>query len=387
MGHAVVVGGGLAGMLAARALTPTYDRVTVLDRGRWTDRDRPRTGVPHGRHAHGMVASGGRALEQLLPGITDELVARGAVRGAVQGEAGCFLGGLGGGRGGPPAVLASRLLLESAVRDRVTALPGVSLREGIGVAGLILEDGRVAGVEDFTCEGAAGPVGRLGADLVVDASGRRSQAAAWLTRRGLSAPRADRVEVRIRYASRWFARRPGELDGLLGLAHGPTPEAPRGAVVLAQEGPRWVVGLCGYAGDQPSLHLDRFVARARETSPPVGALVERARPLDDGVAFGLQACVRLRLDRYPEHPDGFVAVGDALCGLNPFYGQGVGLAADEALALRAVAGDPRGLPARFYAAARPAVDAAWRASTAADLALPGVTESPAAALRESTLSK
>ena len=75
--HAVVVGGSLAGMLAARVLSDHFDRVTLLERDRFPETPAARKGLPQGRHAHGLLERGRRALERLLPGLTGELVRTG----------------------------------------------------------------------------------------------------------------------------------------------------------------------------------------------------------------------------------------------------------------------------------------------------------------------
>src|SRR5262249_38111630 len=70
--HAVVVGGSLAGMLAARVLSDHFDRVTLLERDRFPETPAARKGLPQGRHAHGLLERGRRVLERLLPGLTGE---------------------------------------------------------------------------------------------------------------------------------------------------------------------------------------------------------------------------------------------------------------------------------------------------------------------------
>ena len=73
-GHAVVLGGSIAGLLAARVLAERYRTVTVLDRDDLTRPDGGRRGVPQGAHAHVLLARGGQVLEELFPGLTRELV-------------------------------------------------------------------------------------------------------------------------------------------------------------------------------------------------------------------------------------------------------------------------------------------------------------------------
>ncbi len=77
-GHAAVIGGGMAGVLAARALAEHFAEVTVVERDRLPDQPDFRNGVPQARHLHTFWAGGLRALEQLLPGIEADLIAAGA---------------------------------------------------------------------------------------------------------------------------------------------------------------------------------------------------------------------------------------------------------------------------------------------------------------------
>ncbi|MBY0514840.1 MAG: hypothetical protein K2P78_13115, partial [Gemmataceae bacterium] len=76
--HAVVIGGSMAGLLAARAAANHFDRVTVLERDRLPDGPEARKGTPQARHIHVLLTAGRRALEGLFPGLMAELVAAGA---------------------------------------------------------------------------------------------------------------------------------------------------------------------------------------------------------------------------------------------------------------------------------------------------------------------
>jgi hypothetical protein len=66
-------------------------------------------------------------------------------------------------------------------------------------------------------------------------------------------------------------------------------------------------------------------------------------------------------------PAGIVPFGDAICGFNPIYGQGMSVAALEAAALdRCLERDTRGLAGRFLAATLPLVEGAWKLATGGD---------------------
>lgn len=374
--HAVVVGGSLAGLLAARVLSETYERVTVLDRDTWADRPQPRGGVPQSRHAHAVLARGREVLEELFPGFTADAVALGAplvdmhaqVRWYAEGRSlaqqASDLLGLG----------ASRPLLEWLVRDRVRRLPRVELRPGQRVHDLVGPwSGAVTGVRT---EGADGPY-LLDADLVVDASGRTSQAPRWLEGLGHDAPAEDVVRVDVAYATRYFRRRPDDLDGsTLAMPFAASPAQPRGGVLIAQEGDRWVLGLNGYHGARPPTDLDDFARWADGLSPELGELARTAEPLDDGARYRFPASIRRRYERLDRLPAGLLVVGDALCSFNPSYGQGQTVAAVEAAVLRdCLAEGTDGLGRRFFAAAAPIVDVPWQIAVGGDLALPG-TQAP-----------
>src|SRR5258708_39405871 len=84
--HAIVIGASMGGLLAARALSEFFAKVTALERDGLPASDIPRKGVPQGRHAHGLLARGGEVIEAFFPGWTDEVVASGGRRGDIAGD-------------------------------------------------------------------------------------------------------------------------------------------------------------------------------------------------------------------------------------------------------------------------------------------------------------
>ena len=197
-GRVVVAGAGVAGLLAARVLLDHAGEVVLVEPDTISDRpDLPRPGVPQGHHAHALLASGQRAIEAVLPGISAALSARGAPSGG-----GTFFtaGGYLDTGAADASLYASRALLEGELRRAIVAAPRLRLLEGRSVAAPLLESNRIAGVR-LSASGREGNVD-LAADLLVDASGARSQTSAWLAAHGFAAPPAEHVEVGIRYASR-----------------------------------------------------------------------------------------------------------------------------------------------------------------------------------------
>ena len=136
--HAVVVGASIAGLVAARVLSTRFEHVTIVDRDSLPEADENRAGVPQGRHGHGLLASGFRALEQLFPGLERELVDDGAIPGDVIGNVRWFQHGYYKAKfqSGLSGILLSRALLEGTLRRRVRRLPNVSIMDGTRTLGL-----------------------------------------------------------------------------------------------------------------------------------------------------------------------------------------------------------------------------------------------------------
>lgn len=147
--HAIVIGAGMGGLIAARMLAQHYARVTILERDVLPMRAEPRKGVPHGRHAHGLLARGREALEELFPGLTEGLIEAGAVPIDTLADSRWFSHGVyfANATSGLRSILLSRPLLETHVRHRLRAHSGISIRENAAVRRLTAAGGCVTGIE------------------------------------------------------------------------------------------------------------------------------------------------------------------------------------------------------------------------------------------------
>src|SRR5215217_4169297 len=192
--HAVVLGAGMAGLLAARVLADAYERVTVVERDPLPETAENRRGVPQGRHAHLLVPGGTQILDRLFPGLLEDMGADGM---PVVGDfAELHFAPLGHRlrlRGRPPepfVCLAGRPYLEGHLRARVRALPMVEIIDRCEVVGPVVSPARdrITGVRILRRGNTAGAEETVDAGLVVDATGRGSRTPGWLATIGYDKP-------------------------------------------------------------------------------------------------------------------------------------------------------------------------------------------------------
>ncbi|MFE5813804.1 FAD-dependent oxidoreductase [Streptomyces sp. NPDC056479] len=372
------MGGSLAGLLAAHVLAGHADRVTVVERDRFPEGAEPRSGVPHGRHPHVLLEGGQMAMESLLPGFVAELGAAGAPRVGMPSDMVLWQKGRWFRR--VPATThiytGSRAQLEELVRRRVLANPVISTMEGTDAVGLLGDASRVRGVLLRDRSGdARGEQRAVEADLVVDASGSGSKAPEWLTEIGAEAPHEETIDTGLAYASRVYRGRSGVLDGdTTGYYVYPNPDQVHAGGALPLEDGSHLVIVSGLRGDEPPRGDDEFVTYAKRLPhPPLHRWLDEAEPLTSAFGYRRTANARRRYDLPGRRPAGFLAVGDALCIFNPIYGQGMAVAAMNAVALRDALADPRRTPTtrRVQRELLASSRQAWDISAGADRKMPG----------------
>jgi 2-polyprenyl-6-methoxyphenol hydroxylase-like FAD-dependent oxidoreductase len=340
------------------------------------------------------LSRGREILEDFFPGLSQGLVDRGAILGDVTADARWFVedGYHQRFTSGLMALCVSRPRLEAEVRARLLSLPNVRAIERGDVLGLAANaDGtRVTGVRLIRrTAGSAEEI--VAADLVVDTSGRGSRSPSWLKNLGYPPPDEEEVCAGIGYTTRLYRREPEHLAGDFAAIVVATPQQKRGGVILAQEGDRWIVSLGGYAGDHAPSDEDGFLAFARSlAAPDIFEVIREARPLTEPTVYKFPASQRRRYERLARFPDGLLVCGDAICSFNPIYGQGMTVAALEAVALQqCLEQETPDLARRFFSRVAGLVDGPWSIAAGGDLRFPEVdgARSPAVRFSNWYLSK
>ncbi|MFF5010801.1 NAD(P)/FAD-dependent oxidoreductase [Streptomyces phaeochromogenes] len=374
--HAVVLGGSIAGTLAAVALSRHVQSVTIVDRDVFPTEPDFRRGLPQARHAHLLLSGGARIIETLMPGATSELIASGAHHREVPTEC-LWLTAYGWQHRFPATefiITCSRTLLDWTLRDHALRTGRITVMDGTEVLELCGDAHRVTGVR-VRGRGADEPV-ELTAGLVVDATGRGSPLKQWLAALKVEPVQEDLVDTGIAYATRVF-RAPFEENTfpLVNVLADHRARRPgQNATLVPIEGDRLILTLSGTRGGEPPSEESQFLPFARRLrSPLIADLLEHAEPLTGVYGSRSTANRRRHYERIAAWPEGLVAIGDSVAAFNPIYAHGLSAAAHCADALaRGLdrTGLAPGLAASVQRSVGVAVDDPWMLAASQDLSYP-----------------
>jgi len=345
--HCIVIGGGVGGLLAAHALADRFESVTVLERFRYppdtaSPAPQARRGVPQSRCIHVLMGAGAAAFDDLVPGWSEKLVARGAARFDPSADAVLRLptGKLPRAPSGITSYACSKALLERTLRASLADRAAVEIRQDQKVVGLVStpRGERVTGVRASARPPARDKI--LLADLVVDASGEGSALPRWLADlpNGVgSQPDKTVAASGMQYVSRWFHIEPTVAPDWHCLAIAPTRDAGfRSAMMVRAEDNRWGVVLLTPVGEplpaDDATFLD-FVAGLGDGE--MRDAIAPARPVSPILRYGSTSNRMTHYERVPAWPSGIVAIGDSVCTLDPYFGLGMTAAARGVVLLRA----------------------------------------------------
>ncbi|CAM4506959.1 FAD-dependent oxidoreductase [Nocardia ninae] len=375
MNTAVILGGGIAGLLAGAAAAHHMDSVVIVERDELSTGPGHRAGVPQAGHVHALLAAGQRDIDYLVPGFLATLVGHGATMYDFASDV-VLRNTFGWGvrfPSGIPALGASRALVEWAIRSHVLDLANVTVLQRHSCIGLVAAADSIAAVRVSEAGVRAGT--ELAADLVIDATGRGSRADRWLAELGYPQPAVDIIDSGVGYTSRIYRKPSGHHPDWqacyiqLGL-----DERARGATVMPVEGDRWLITLLSQRSDHPARTEHEFLRFARSLSSPVVAeTIVASEPLTPITASRSTSSRRARFSH--NQPRNLVRLGDAACSFNPLYAQGMSAAARSAVLLEQILRhhDPARMALAFQRRLALLTLSPWLVATSADARRPGVS--------------
>ena len=337
--HAVVIGGSIAGLLSARVLAEKFTSVTIVEKDKIPNQPAPRKGAPQSVQPHTLLVKGYRLLEDFFPEFGAKLAEKGALKIDWAQEFHLFdsLGWKANAQAPSHivSVTCSRPLIEWAIRQELSKFTNVSFVEGHRVIGLIYDSEikRVNGV--YLRSLTTSTEDKLLATLVVDASGRSSNAPDWLKSIALTPPPETVVNPFLGYATRLYKEPEGfHPDWKIMLISPSSPNSTRLGYLARIENGKWIATLGGYNHDFPPIDNEGFLEFAHSLpSSRFYQAISQAEPVSPIYAHRATAN-RLRHYEKITLPKGFIALGDAVCALCPVYGQGITVSALGAIVLK-----------------------------------------------------
>lgn len=378
--HAVVLGGSFAGLMTAKVLSRYYQQVTVIEKDVVHHYPESRKGQAHTKHLHGLLPCALNILYRYFPGLFEEIVNHGGVVNDFGASMNWFTHGgfkkkvflnING-------VSLSRPLLEHLVRERVLALPNVTLRDHTAVkafqstgdkqkiTGVVVED---KGDMQFT---------GLDADLVIDCTGRGSRTPQWLKEMGYAEVPVSEVKINVVYSTRLYKRDPGDARVRSWMAY--TPEAPkerRNGAVFPIEANQWIISVGGWHGERAATDEKSFLEFLKTLpNPDIYDIASTCEPLSDIIQYRYPTSVRRNYEKLHRFPLGLLVLGDAVSSFNPVYGQGISSACLQAVELDKVMNEnieEHRLAKTYFRRTLKIKNKLWQMSTGEDFRFPETT--------------
>ncbi len=371
-GTAVVIGGSIAGIAAAKVLSESFERVVVLEKDGRHPRREGRPGAAQGWHLHHLLTAGQIELERIFPGIVDDMVREGAFKVDMAAQYRIRLGGTWKkpGTSDIDIVCAGRPLLEWCVRRRLDGEPRISFRYESDVADLVYdrETNAVVGVAIGGEEAPDGGIEIVPAEFVVDASGKNTRTPEFLDRVGIGAPEVEQDIINCFYSTMQHRVPPERQwqDKVMVICYAYRPYEDTYAAQYYTDSSRTIMStsLVAYNCYSPPRTAREFREFADlMPSPVVGENIDGLEPASPIHNFRYPNMLRLRYEKKRNLPRGLVAVGDSYTSADPVSGLGMTLALKEVremqLALAKYGAGHPDLPRRYYRSIAKLADTAW----------------------------
>jgi hypothetical protein len=298
--HAIVVGAGMGGLAAAKALSSSFETVTVLERDALASEPIARTGTPQARQIHVLLRGGLDALNELFPGFESELERAGAVRVRVGSQARLELPGFDPFPRrdlGFDYLSMTRPLLEFVVRRLIERQSNIALMSHCRVTQFLESPDRTA-VTGIGYDDTGGRGTELAADLVVDASSRGILTLELLNRVGLPRPEERQIGIDLHYATAMFRIPPSAPPDWRAVLHRPSAQSGRGGLLVPVENECWQVNLTHMHGGTVPENVGDFIAFARTLrTQTIYDAIKDAVPIGPIYRFVFPCSIRATLRR------------------------------------------------------------------------------------------
>ena len=368
---AVVIGSGFAGLLAARVLSDYYTHVVIVEKDDEPTNSQTRKGAPQGSHIHVLLNAGEQIMEDLFPGIKSDMLDAGS-KTAILGKdvrwriAGKWLPTF---ENGMTSFFQTRPMLELVLRKRVSKIENISFRYGLSRSQYIPSGNGKKLMSARLADIRSGQESEEKADLFVEASGASTDILSLLTALNYPLPRESVVEPDFAYSSGLF-KIPDNWEGpwKCVLIYPKAPEETRAGAFVPVEDGNWVVTAAGYGGDYPPTDIQGFLKFMKSLpEPEVFNAVSSATQIGKLKSFKFKRGVRRHFEELQSFPENLIVLGDLICRANPFFGQGIAVAALEAQALqgsldqikRMGSDNSESLARRFFPQVAKILDVSW----------------------------
>jgi flavin-dependent dehydrogenase len=348
---AIIIGGGIAGLLAARVLSDHFKQVLIIEKDKYPSQAGPRNGTPQANHVHILLIKGKEILLNLFPNIERELVAKGAQIVNLTKDVDYYVG-----TGysikfdsNLTTIACTRQLLEHEIRNEISKFPNVNIHENTRATGLIIAKDKDTGLS--SCKGVTvysadtNFEDTITGDLVVDTSGRESKIAEWLEQLGYDEPKKTVVNSYIGYSTCWFkptVEHTAVVDynddnkliikPIIILTN--PPSNPYMGIIYPVEGSLWLVGILGIGKNYPPTDKQGFLEYTKKLETlDIYNIIKDFELSGPIYGYRTTGSRQYRYEKMKSWPENFIAYGDSVSSFNPFYGQGITVACIEALTL------------------------------------------------------
>jgi flavin-dependent dehydrogenase len=345
-GKSIVIGGGIAGLLASRVLSEHFANVLLIERDHYPESAGPRNGTPQANHVHVLLMKGKQLLMDLFPNLERNLLDKGAHKIDLLADARYLLktGWAMSFDSGMYTIACTRQLLEHAIRNEIlTHYTNIDILEDTRVTGLVVGENRR---EEDNVNHHRTIVGIttvfqniqriIYGQLIVDASGRNNETPNWLEKLGFGRPPETKVNSYIGYATRQFRPRlkNNHPNWKVMIILTQPPDNPRMGIIYPAEKDLWWVGILGIGKTYPPTIEEGFLDFVQKLGGnEIYEAIKDADPVSQIYGYRENGSRRYHYEKMKIWPENFIAIGDSVSAFNPFYAQGITTAAIGATVL------------------------------------------------------